>query len=196
MDNAHMKVRYWIKKKIYIYSFCFVSLQKCMKSKNNLLKGIACYTYTYMQLYTLCAGWFYLLEMRWGSIFCWRSLFLKCSCVRLLSETIAKYCISETILPYKQQFVHFNKMRNGDSSSNVYRSFLVGSDSYLEPIWPPYWSMIIRFCLCKHEDNTIVDKWTSSCQIGFLCTGIPCVDDRVWWKFQNTMIICFRSAGE
>ena len=25
-----------------------------------LTKGIACYTYTYMQLYTLCAGWLYL----------------------------------------------------------------------------------------------------------------------------------------
>ena len=39
------------------------NLQKCMKSKKKLMKltkGIACYTYTYMQLYTLCAGWLYL----------------------------------------------------------------------------------------------------------------------------------------
>ena len=28
------------------------------------MKGIACRTYTYMQLYTLCIGWLYLLEMK------------------------------------------------------------------------------------------------------------------------------------
>ena len=42
-------------------------MNKLMK----LTKGIACYTYIYMQLYTLCAGWLYLfLKMRtsWNPI--------------------------------------------------------------------------------------------------------------------------------
>ena len=49
--------------------------------------------------------------------------------------------------------------------------------------------------ILENNYNTIVDMWTSSCQIGFLFTGITCVDDRKWWKFQNTKIMCFRSAG-
>ena len=44
----------------------FVNLL-CMRSTCflwKLIQSIACHAYTYMQLYTLCIGWLYLLEMR------------------------------------------------------------------------------------------------------------------------------------
>ena len=40
---------------VFVVQEISVNLQQCMKSKKKLLKLTKGYTYTYMQLYTLCA---------------------------------------------------------------------------------------------------------------------------------------------
>ena len=98
------------------------------------MKGIACRTYTYMQLYTLCIGWLYFLEMK----NCEDLVSMTFSLLKFVCVSVERNeCVplpSETIFHESSYFLSFKLMRNGSPSSNVYRTFLSAVIRTLNPL--------------------------------------------------------------